>query len=96
MKYKGAEYLAQHPGRWFKPETDEQLAYSLGLMEYVRGELPPCLQKYKSFKLPELKVPSGVETMVKNTPLKLEFFMLRAIPVFLKYNVLVTEVGNAI
>lgn len=79
----------------------EKLYYTIALVEYLNGDIAKkhnYISKYTTGKMDRLTFAKGVEMYcetVKNTELK-ERELKNAIPEFLKYNLVVTKVGNAV
>lgn len=96
----GAQYMLEHPAEWVNLETEENRAYSMGLAEYcarITGlELPKWYSILSGSKLPKLWYTTHALIMEKTSPGYKESVLEDAIPEFLKYNIVITEVGNAV
>lgn len=99
---EGYEYVITHHTEWLQPEelSKEFLAYSIGLIEYCCSktglEFPEELVTYSDIKLDTVLYPESILMVEKYRKGYTQACLSRAIPEFLKHNVVVMEVGNAV
>lgn len=99
---EGYEYVVTHHTKWLQPEklSKEFLAYSIGLIEYCCTksglEFPDELRAYIDIKLDAVLYPESILMVEKYRKGYAQRCMQYAIPEFLKHNVVVMEVGNAV
>lgn len=94
----GAEYVVSKVEDWW---SDNYKGYSIGILEYCccecKSEIPTAYSQYLEYKEPERVFTESMNVMVDVLGADvLENYWDKAIPVFKKHNVCITEVGNAI
>lgn len=99
---EGYEYVVAHRTEWLQPEelSKEFLAYSIGLIEYCCTksgmEFPEELKTYRDIRLDEILYPDAILRVEKYRKGYAQKCKQKAIPEFLKHNIVVMEVGNAV
>lgn len=97
---EGYKYLLREEHDWIVDDTEEMKAYTAGIVEYsarVTGKpLPKWHRQYADIYLESMKIPEHAAIMSEFDPTYVERNLPKAIPEFLKHNVMVMEVGNAV
>ena len=106
LKSKGDMFFLQNILKYvdidklWKEGKKKHTLYTVAMIDFVSKEnectLKPELEKYRSFKMDVLSFPEGVETLIRITgnTLLMEHCLREAIPEFLRYNIVETDIRN--
>lgn len=99
VSLRGAEYLLSTDD-WVELDTEEKVCYTAGLVEYCSNKTgiqkPEWYNGIKDSRLKEVRYMDHVELLGKYNKSAYGNAYASAIPEFLKHNVVVQEVGNAV